>query len=261
MSTIRASRLTMALLFLREKPPRPKASAADVGILRLVAELRDAPHDDGVHAQQFSEFRRRGGIGAVAIREILLGQDLIKSLALDDRIGAVLHQVLYEQVRDTLADVDVLTEQRRRASLHRAEIEIEDGDALLAPLGLRRRAGRCGRGRCSPRRSGCRLRICAGRSDREKSRQNQRGPQDILHDRSPAWTFRKGYAARRDVVGILLVGCWGCQHGSCYRQEQRENQSWNILFPGLGRPEGRTADRVEITRAGWTGRFCLALTA
>ena len=76
---------TMALDFFWPKLPRPKgtnraARPADVGIFRLVAELRDAAHDDGIHAQKFSQFGRGGGIGAIAVGKVLLRMILSRAL-------------------------------------------------------------------------------------------------------------------------------------------------------------------------------------
>ena len=83
------------------------AATAKVGLLGLIAELGDAAHDDGVHAQQLADLGGAGGIGAIGVGEVLLGHDLVQGLALDDGVGAVLHQAGHQQVGDAFADVHV----------------------------------------------------------------------------------------------------------------------------------------------------------
>src|SRR6202034_3655202 len=114
--------------------------ATDTGVLRLISELSDAADDHRVHTENFSDLRGGGRIGTVAIGEILLGHDLVQRVALDYGIGAVLHQILHQQVGDALADVDVISQLRDGRRWDRREVEIEYRDALLAPLSGRRRA-------------------------------------------------------------------------------------------------------------------------
>src|SRR4029077_10997919 len=79
------------------------ASAADVGVLGVVTELGDAAHDDGVNSQQLAQLGRRGGVRSVTVREILFGQNLVHSFAIDHRVGAVLHQILHSEIGNALA--------------------------------------------------------------------------------------------------------------------------------------------------------------
>src|SRR5581483_1267659 len=116
------------------------ASAADVGVLGVVAELSDAADNDGVHAQQFADFGGARRIGAVAGGEILFRQNFVQGLALDHGISAVLDEALHQQIGDAFADVNVLPEQGCHAAVHGAVVKIEDGDALLAVGGMRRQA-------------------------------------------------------------------------------------------------------------------------
>src|SRR5690242_14666378 len=106
------------------------ASAADVGVLVVVAELRHAADNDGVNAQQAADLGGRVRIGAIAVGEVLFGEDLVHRLALDDGVRAVLHQVAHEQIGDALADIDIGAENSGAAALDGGEIEVEDGDAL-----------------------------------------------------------------------------------------------------------------------------------
>src|SRR3981081_991355 len=109
------------------KTAQASAGSADAGILGVVAELRDAAHDDGVRAQQFADFGGGGRVGAITVREILLRHDLVHGLALEHGGAAVLDQILDEQVGDSLADVDVLSEDGGLAALPGGVAKSEDG--------------------------------------------------------------------------------------------------------------------------------------
>ena len=82
------------------------ADAADAGVLRVVAELGDAADDDRVDAEQPADLRGGVRVGAVAVREVLLGENLVERLALDDRVGAVFDEIGHEQVCDALPHID-----------------------------------------------------------------------------------------------------------------------------------------------------------
>src|ERR1019366_5220482 len=92
-------------------------AAANIGVLGVVTELRHAADDDSVYPEQFAQLRRGVGVGAIAVGEILLGQDLVHGFALDDRVGAILHQVFHGQVRDASADIDIAAECSRSIAL------------------------------------------------------------------------------------------------------------------------------------------------
>src|ERR1700687_5663331 len=71
------------------------SGTAHLLVLIFVSELGDAPDDDGVNAQQLAQLGGGGRICAVAVRKILLGKNLVKRLALDHRVGAVLDEESY----------------------------------------------------------------------------------------------------------------------------------------------------------------------
>ena len=121
------------------KSAKATAGAAHAGIFALAAELRNAAHDDGVHAQKLAQFGCRIWIGAIAVRKILFGHDLIQRLALNHGIAAVLDQVLHQQIGDSFAHVHIAAEQRVYVLVHGAVVEIQNCHTLLA--GWRRGAG------------------------------------------------------------------------------------------------------------------------
>ena len=110
------------------------AGATDIGVLGFVAELRDAANNDGVHSEELPDLGGRGCVGAIAIGEILLGENLVQCFALNDGIGAVLDEIGDQQVGDPLADVHIGAEERGGGSLHGGIVEIENGHALFASL-------------------------------------------------------------------------------------------------------------------------------
>ncbi len=83
------------------------ASATDILVLGLVAELGDGADDDDVNPGELTEARGGSGIGAVGVGKILLGHELIQGLALEDGVGAVFDQVGDDQVGDSFTQVDV----------------------------------------------------------------------------------------------------------------------------------------------------------
>ena len=137
----RRDRCRRRWIWTSSTPPMSEAAeragcgaAADVGALIVAAELGDAADDDGVDAEDACDFGGAGGVGAVAVGEVLLGEDLVELLALDHRIGAVVDQLVDQNVGDALADILVGAEECGDAALHGGVIEIHHGDALLLLL-------------------------------------------------------------------------------------------------------------------------------
>src|SRR6185436_18290283 len=87
-----------------------KSPSPDGSLLIVPSKLRDAADDDRIHPQDAPQLGGAGGIGTVAVREILLGQDLVQGLALDHRVGVPLHQPVHDHVGDALANVHVAAE-------------------------------------------------------------------------------------------------------------------------------------------------------
>src|SRR6185369_15603915 len=112
------------------------ATTANFGVLIVVSELRDAPHDDGIHAEEFAELGCRIGVGAVALGEVLFSQDFVHGFAFDDGIRAVLHEMFYQQVGDAFSDVNVGAKGRVRGFLDRSVVKIKYRNALFATLRL-----------------------------------------------------------------------------------------------------------------------------
>jgi hypothetical protein len=75
------------------QPSKASARAADIGVLRLIAELFGAADDDGIHAKKFPDLGGGRRIGAIAVRKILFGQNLVQRFAFDDGIRAVLNEM------------------------------------------------------------------------------------------------------------------------------------------------------------------------
>ena len=106
-------------------------ATTDGGALIVAAELGDAADDDGVDAEDAGDLGGAVGVGAVAVGEVLFGEDLVELLAFDHGVDAVVHQLVYQDVGDALADVLIGPEQRGNAALHGGVIEIHHGDTLL----------------------------------------------------------------------------------------------------------------------------------
>src|ERR1039457_3739840 len=113
-----------------------RRSAADRGTLIVAAELGDAADDDGIHTQNAGDLGGARRVGAVAVGEILLLDDLVELFALDDGVNAVVDQFVHNEVGNTLADILIGTEERSHAGPYGAIIEVHYRDAL--PL-----LGRC----------------------------------------------------------------------------------------------------------------------
>src|SRR3954471_10614047 len=101
------------------KAAESSARASQVRVFGLIAELGDAANHDRIHAQQLADFRGGIRVSAVAVGKVLLRHDLVQRLPLDYRVAAVLDQVSYQQVRDPLAYIDILSEERGTAAMHR----------------------------------------------------------------------------------------------------------------------------------------------
>src|ERR1039457_4674276 len=113
------------------------APAGNVGLLIVPSELRDATDDDGIHAEHASDLGCAGRVGAVAVRKILLADDLVEFLALDYGIGAAGDEPIHQNVGYAFTDVLIGPKQCVYRGLHRRVVEIHDGDALLLLLCLR----------------------------------------------------------------------------------------------------------------------------
>ena len=121
----------LSLLFdaAETEVPESGADPADAGVLGVVTELRDAADDDRVDAEQLADLGGRRGVGAIAVRKILLRHDFVEGRPLDDRVTAVLHQIVDQQIADALADIDVRPKDCRDAAINRRVVEIDDRDS------------------------------------------------------------------------------------------------------------------------------------
>jgi hypothetical protein len=119
------------------------ASAHASDLLVIAPELGDRAKNDRIHAEDAANFCGARGIGAVAVRKILFGNNLVQRGAFDDGIFPVLHELLDHQVGDPFAHVLVRAKDGSDDGLDRAVIEIHHGHALLwaRRLSLRRRGG------------------------------------------------------------------------------------------------------------------------
>ena len=158
-------------------------AAADAHALLLGPELGDRADQQVLHAERLADLGHggRARIGAIAVREVLLGQDRVEALALDDAEAAVFDQAVDDQIGDALADVPVAFPP----VLNRPVIEVEDGHRGTGAL----RAG--------------------GRGDREGG-QGQRGganddglPANHLH--VPPQGFSKWRSSTRRVGSARLT--------------------------------------------------------
>src|SRR5437868_6244655 len=116
--------------------------AAYRGVLVVAAELGDGSGDDRVDSQDSPDLGSRGGISAIAVGEILLGENFIERIPLNHRVLAVLHQFLHEQVGNTFAYVHVGSEDRRYRTLHCTVVEVKYGNTLFRWRLLRKRTGK-----------------------------------------------------------------------------------------------------------------------
>src|ERR1700676_547532 len=120
--------------------PAAVAAAHAADLFVIATELGDGAEDDGVHAEDAADFGGAGGIGAVAVVEVLFGNDLVESGALDDSILSVLNEFLNHEVGDAFADVLVGAEDGGHDRADGAVVKVHDG---YEPFGARGR----GRGR------------------------------------------------------------------------------------------------------------------
>src|SRR5438445_5617062 len=106
-------------------------------VLLLAAELGDRTRDDVADAEHLAQLGQlgRARIGAVAVGEVLFGQDGVELLALDDAERAVLDQLVHDLVGHALADVVVSPP----VVADRAVVEV--GDRHHRPLRLGRLRG------------------------------------------------------------------------------------------------------------------------
>src|SRR5262249_25218387 len=80
-------------------------ATADIRFLIVTPELGDAADDNRVDAQHLTDLRRRRSIRAIAVRKILLRENLVERFPLDNRISAAADQLIHQQVRDSLTDI------------------------------------------------------------------------------------------------------------------------------------------------------------
>ena len=136
------------------EPAAAPAAAADVDVLLLGAELRDGPDDQELDAEHLAHLGHDLGVGvsAIAVREVLLGQQGVEPLAFDDAVGAVVDQLVHDEIGDALADVPVTLPP----SLDASEVEVQDRDRRPRRLALRDgrrrnpRKDKCGHRRQNP---------------------------------------------------------------------------------------------------------------
>src|SRR5262249_60138299 len=76
-------------------------------------------------------------VGDVAVGKILLGDELVQSLALEDAELAVFEKFLNKHVGNTFADVLIGSPNRGHRGPHRSVVKIHDGDALFGRGGGR----------------------------------------------------------------------------------------------------------------------------
>ena len=115
-----------------------RRTAADGGTLVVTAELGDAADDDGIHTQNAGDLGGAGGVGAIAVGEILFRQDLVELFAFDDGVGAIVDQLIDQDVGNAFADILIGPEERGHAALHGGVIEVHHRDTLFL---LRRGSG------------------------------------------------------------------------------------------------------------------------
>ena len=108
------------------------ATAADILLIGLVAELGDAAHDDVIDAQDLADTSGSCGVSTVRVGEVLLGQYLIQRGALDHGVETAPDKVRDEEVGDPLSNVDIISEHGCRGGLHGGIVEVENGHARLA---------------------------------------------------------------------------------------------------------------------------------
>ena len=65
------------------KSAESAATAADIGVLVVIAKLGDTANQDRIQAEQLADPRGRVRVGTVGVGEVLLGHDLLHRLALD----------------------------------------------------------------------------------------------------------------------------------------------------------------------------------
>ena len=103
----------------------PDLPTSHAELLVVAPELGDGPDDDRVYAEQPAELGRGRGIRSPLLLEILLVQDAVDLRALDDDVGAVLHQLSQKHAGDALADVHVRPPDVGHVAVHRAIVEVE----------------------------------------------------------------------------------------------------------------------------------------
>src|ERR1035437_2534425 len=108
-----------------------RRTAADGGTLIVTAELGDAADDDGIDTENAGDLGGAGGVGAVAVGEILLRQDLVELFAFDDGEDAIVHQLVDDYVGNAFADILIGPEHHGDSDMHGRVIEVHHGETLL----------------------------------------------------------------------------------------------------------------------------------
>src|SRR5207302_3412202 len=108
-------------------------------VLVVAPELRDGSGDDGIDSEDTADLGSSGRVSPIAIGKILLGENFIERTPLNDRVHAILHQFLHEQVGNPFAHVHIGSENRRHRTLDCAVVEVKYGDAFLSWRLLRKR--------------------------------------------------------------------------------------------------------------------------
>ena len=143
--TMRAETATTAFEFLVPMPPRPYLEPKPPPPMLVCLSSRPnwvmVADDDGVDAKELADFGGAGGIGAVAIGEILFGEEFVECGAFNDGILAVFDELFDEHGGDAFADVLVGAEDGGDGGLDGAVVEVHDGDAVLCWRGRLRLGG------------------------------------------------------------------------------------------------------------------------
>src|SRR5450759_5053142 len=199
-----------------------RRTAADGGTLIVTAELGDAADDDGIDTENAGDLGGAGGVGAVAVGEILLRQDLVELFAFDDGEDAIVHQLVDEDVGNALADILIGSEHRGDSALYGRVIEVHHGDTLLLL------------GRCSgnQREAQHKTRNSAHRSLVAKHRPIRGGRQRVRYYYKPKEVHGYSASARATLARTSTGSGWSTRITVARGPEGR--QRWNIR--GAGKP-------------------------
>ena len=129
--TMRALRPTTAFALLAPTPPSPyllswlpKTEPPTLVFLSSRPNCVMRTHHDRVGTHQSADLSRRRRVCAIAVRKVLLRQNLVDCFAFDHPELAGLHQLFHEQIGHALTDVLIRAENRGNTALHGGIIEI-----------------------------------------------------------------------------------------------------------------------------------------